>query len=151
TTPDGARTSSWLFGDCDHDGCPNGRDPSPCAAGRDDECGTVTLGDGECVAPVPPRELDAGVPERDAGTVEGDAGGDEQDAGDDELDAGSDELDAGTSGEADAGPETPPGIGFNGGGGCRCAVPGGTSERSGGALLALALVLGAIVTRRRAR
>lgn len=141
TTPEGAPTSSWLFGDCDEDECPNGRDPSPCEDTPISECGSVTIGEGECVAPLPP--IDAGMPPVDAGVVE-DAGGDEEDAGSANEDAGSSEpFDAGESAEV------PEGIGFNGGGGCRCSVPGSATPSSTGALGVALLILGALARRRR--
>ncbi|AKF08260.1 hypothetical protein DB32_005409 [Sandaracinus amylolyticus] len=144
-TPDGRPTSSWLAGDCDEDGCPNGRDPEPCSDSAIERCGTVRLGEGECVPGVP-SDSDAGTSTNDdAGAAdagaEHDAGGDDEDAGQEPFDAGREEF--------DAGPSAPPGIQFAGGGGCRCSVPGGTGAGAEAAWAAIAVVLGVLGARRR--
>jgi MYXO-CTERM domain-containing protein len=150
TLPGGGVTSNYFDGDCDGDGCANGEDSTPCIAG-DGPCVPRTRGPlcGTAMA------LDAGVGSGDGGTS-ADAGATTEpdggnattpDAGEDEDDAGTTvELDAGERGEMDAG-GAPPGIGFNGGGGCRCGVPGRGSA-PGGALGIGLLALLALARRR---
>ncbi|UJR79141.1 hypothetical protein [Sandaracinus amylolyticus] len=144
-TPDGQPTSSWLAGDCDEDGCPNARDPEPCIDDPIDRCGTVRLGEGECVPDVPGRP-DGGTNTDDAGVP--DAGGEDHDAGGDEEDAGQEPFDAGVEPPFDGGPTAPPGTNFAGGGGWRCAVPSGARTGAETALL-FAAALGALGVRRR--
>lgn len=150
TTPAGEITTNYYEGDCDEDGCPNGADPAPCLAGDEPCLEPGTLGP-LCARPTVPPDAgvslpDAGPPAADAAISTPDGGNAGEDAGGGE-DAGSGgDLDAGPSREMDAG-EVPPGIGFNGGGGCRCAVPGGASSSGSGALALAALALVAIARR----
>jgi MYXO-CTERM domain-containing protein len=144
-------------GDCDGDGAQNGCDVHVCA---------TTAGDTACVANESVcAPLDAGIVPVDGGAIIPDAsvatpdGGDQADASveDDASTAGdggvatpdaSASMDGGAS-SADAGVTTiPPGLGFGGGGGCRCAVP---SEHGRGPTGAVFVVLGiaAILGRRR--
>lgn len=143
TRADGTLTSNYFEGDCDGDGCANGDDSTPCVAGEE-SCVFGTRGR-LCEA----TATDAGVPVADGG-ASGDGGVNAPDA------AASDE-DGGTSGSFDAGGDTmdagarPPGVGFNGGGGCRCAAPGGGDASPGASALLAVAVLATIRARRSRR
>jgi hypothetical protein len=146
-------------GDCDGDGAQNGCDPNPCRPG-DPTC----LFDHVC-------SIDAGVDAggnqandagTDAGIIEIDAiVGEDAEAIDasEAIDARAIDVDAGamdasaprldaSGGAVDASTPTPsPGIGFSGGGGCRCAIVGGGAR--GGLALFSALAVVALARRRR--
>lgn len=154
TTPDGTPTSNYMLGDCDADGCPNGLDAFTCDATTDEACGSVMRGPTTCSAINP---LDGGIAVFDAGplpvvdggnvpdasTADGDGGNAQDDAATSAPDAGA--FDAGANGEVDAGVA----VSFNGGGGCRCAVPGGGARSTSAGMMIAGLALAALIRRRR--
>lgn len=152
TLPGGGVTSNYFDGDCDGDGCANGEDAAPCEAG---EAPCVARTRGPLCLDLTAR--DAGVGPIDGGS-DADAGTTtEPDASAPATDGGAAGEDAGPTGELDAGRVEamdggggPPGTGFNGGGGCRCAIPGGGTRAPGGGLVLGLLALGTWARRRSA-
>jgi hypothetical protein len=153
---------STAQGDCDGDGAQNGCDPSPCRAG-DSPCAYNHV----CVVDAGVRTLDASVPDAasapdagnvpDAGTGPDDASSSQIDAAppDDAstlpMDASTQPSDGGGNVAMDAtGPgETTPGLGFGGGGGCRCGVAGGRQRGDAEGYFALGIVIAVLSRSRR--
>jgi hypothetical protein len=162
----GVATANFFAGDCDGDGIANACDALRCdPSGRvADGCFTPP-GAGCAVAPPPP---DAGVPDAgglDAGVLDGsvvgdggnagdtgvpsDAGNSQSDGGNTQSDGGNTQSDGSASMDASAGNDAALGVGFQGGGGCRCEAVG-TRTRAPLALWLLA-PLAVWLSRRRRR
>lgn len=164
-------------GDCDGDGFQNGCDTQVCTTNAGSGCNfnhlcvppdagitpldsSVPRPDGSVPDASVPRDatvtLDAGpdaaVGEPDAFVSEPDAAespdASRRDASMSTIDAGNTPFDAGGTG-IDAATTITPGLGFGGGGGCRCAVVGGADERTTGAWLGVGIAVVAIARRRR--
>jgi len=153
-------------GDCDGDGAQNGCDPRPCVAG-DPPClsnhmcsvdagvlipdASVSTGDAALAGDAGP---DASIPRSDAAQTT-DAtladGGDIAIDGDTRLDAGRARDGGNLAMDASAGPDAATGLGFGGGGGCRCALVGGPATSRVPASLVAALVALVLAQRRRRR
>lgn len=117
---DGAFSNDFYQGDCDLDGCPNGLDPNPCAAGTE-RCRAEGFSPA-CDTPIPPARLDGGrfdaaIPDSGVGF---DAAG----------------FDGGVSER----------VTFGGGGGCVCSAGGGRAPSP--SLLLLVAILLSLPSRR---
>lgn len=154
----GVPTSNFFAGDCDGDGIANACDALRCdPSGRPADGCFMPPGPGCAVAPPPDAGvpdaggLDASVPD---GSVIGDGGnvgadtGVPSDGGGTPGDGGSTQNDGSTTMDASAGNDAALGVGFQGGGGCRCEAVG-TSTRAPLALWLLAPLAMWLARRRR--